>query len=248
MEITTISDIFDTALHSYEGGLSFDEYEKSLYLTKAQDIFYDEILGSFEAINVLAEKLDRLLFIEAPGPLIETPGPPVTLLIDEYGGIIFALAHRYRKILRETVTFAADSVNPIYQGKTVEVLEERLSEIQSSLANPFRKPDTNYALRAIHESTEATDTYGPSRVSIYVPKDTVITKYTVTYAIEPKPIILEDLPTGLSVRGINTQTAKEDLSFKDEDIDKIIMLAVGLAKQDIAGPAQTAAVQDQVQQ
>jgi len=220
MELSTLSDIFDMGLNTPVTGIVKDEYEKSILLTRAQDVYYDAILKNFEVTNTISEKIDRLLKVEEV----------LTFTDDAYGGKVAEFTIYARKILREKVTFT-DTVPtpPIYQGESMQVREERLSEIQSSLSNPFRKPGAHFILRAIDQS----DTF--NKVSLYIPEDAEMAKYIVTLASEPSPIILEDLPDGLSIRNISVASAT--LNFKDKDIEKIIEIAVGMALNQVPAPA-----------
>jgi hypothetical protein len=216
MQLSTLSDLFDTKLNTYEGGVEKDEYEKSLYLTTAQDMYYDAILKAFEETNTVSEQIDRLL----KTVVVET------FTDDLFGGKVAQFTMMVRKVLREKVLYTDDDETiPKYQGKSMQVREERLSEIESSLKNPFRTPGEHYVLRAIEETT----TY--NKVSLYIPPETAIAEYTATLATEPPPIILEDLPDGLSIRGLDD--ASPILMFKDKDLDKITEIAVSLVLKDM---------------
>ncbi len=234
MKLTTISDIFDTKLHAYEGGLQLDEYEKSIYLTNAQDVFYDAILANFEESNTISEELERVIkTIEAD---VKWGDPTPVTVNDEYGGVIVDLKNPVRKILREKVKFTSDTGTIAkYQGKEMQVMEERLSEIQNSLNNPFRKPGEYLVLRALKGGIIETDpiTYETvTKVSLYIPEETELDKYIVTIGVEPNPIILETLPDGLTIKELASMGDLE-LSFKDKDLEKIIDIAVQLAKADV---------------
>lgn len=216
MLLTEISDIFDTKLQTFYKGCYKDEYEKSLYLTKAQDIYYDSIIKIFEDTNIISEKIDRLLNTETI----------TSFSAGTFGGNVATFSSYVRKVLRERVTYSTSLTIPsIYRGKEVQVKEERLSEIEDSLKNPFRVAGEYSVLRTVVESQ------GFNKVELYIPNTTSIAKYTVTLAIEPNPIILEDLPSELSIRNISTATAA--LSFKDKDILNIVEIAVSLALQDV---------------
>ena len=245
MELTTISDIFDTKLHAYEGGLQLDEYEKSIYLTAAQDVFYDAILANFEESNTISEELERVIkTIDANVAWGPDPSPD-DIVKDNYGGIIVDLENPVRKILREKVVFTTNTGTiDKYKGKEMQVMEERLSEIQNSLNNPFRKPGESLVLRSLKGSLIEAAPYTPpedptfptyfasTRVSLYIPEETEIARYIVTIGVEPNPIILEALPDGLSIKE-QTSMGDLELSFKDKDLEKIIDIAVQLAKADV---------------
>lgn len=217
MEATTLSDLFDTRLNSFSGGIQKDEYEKSLYLTRAQDIYYDAILDDFEVTNTISEKVERLL------EDIEVD----TFTLDSYGGYIADFSPIVaRKILRERVQFTNDLTSlPLYRGKESQVKEDRLSEIENSLENPFRLPSLDFINRVIK------DTLTFSKVSLYIPVSTMLAKYKATVAKEPAPIILETLIAPLEIRGSSVVTT--NFEFKDKDLDKILEIAVSLVLKDL---------------
>lgn len=215
MTALEIHDMLGTYLNTYEVGFQRDIYQESLYMTRAQDIYYDAILQAFEETNFVSEQIDRLMLTQN-----------ITMFTSGmYGGLIATFPVYARKILRERVQFTDnEDTIPIYRGDTMQVREERLSEIESSLNNPFRKPGEHYVLRSVQESTSF------NKVALYIPEGTEIANYTNTLAIEPKPIVLETLPNDLEIRGFSDETAT--FEFKDKDIEKIIEIAVGLILKD----------------
>ena len=73
MDLNEISDQLDTRLKSFEGGISADEYEKSLYLSRVQKDIYYELLKAFEQNGIIANALKpfvvNLEITGAPGTL-----------------------------------------------------------------------------------------------------------------------------------------------------------------------------------
>lgn len=231
MIATTLSDLFDTRLNSFVTGIEKDEYEKSLYLTAAQDAYYDAILEQFDVTNTISEKAERLLaHIEV-----------TTFTSEVFGGLVASFTPmKARKIFREKVLFKNDSTTlPLYRGKEVRVKEDRLSEIQDSLDNPFRLPSLDFVNRVI----EGTPDF--SKVTLYIPKNTQLEKYTATIGREPAPIILEDLPSPLVIRDSNIQTV--NFEFKDKDLEKILEIAVSLVLKDLGYADPTHTVVDEKQ-
>lgn len=215
MDVNELYNMLETQLNTYEAGFQRDIYQHSLYMTRAQDIYYDTLLDNFEETNTISEKMDHLISTME----IES------FTNDKYGGFVADFGQITRKILRERVKFDEATTTPaIYRGDTMQVREERLSEIESSLENPFRTPGEHYVLRAIEE----TSTF--NKVSLYIPAGAGIATYTVTLGIEPQPIVLEDLPDGLTIRGEDAATTV--FHFKNKDLEKIVGIAVGLILQD----------------
>jgi len=230
MTLTEISDIFDMRMNSFiPGSLVKDEYEKSVYLTRAQDVFYDSLLLDFEESHEIGQVLKKLVFSVDFSSASST---------NMYGGHVILFTELVRKILRERYVTGVISGSVLYSERDLLVKEERLAEIEESLRNPFRQPDLSVCLRAVEE----TMTF--NKVQLYInPALTVpFGHYYVTYAKEPEPIVLQDLPDGLEVKGQNTATVA--LAFDDEEVNKIIEIAVNLALRDAGIYAQNKAQQE----
>ena len=214
MNLTTISDIFDTKLNAIVGGVSKDEYEKSIYLTRAQEIFYDALLIGYEETNIISPIIDHLIVVTTLTSSTQ----------NIYGGYVIEFTENVRKILRERATTGAVVGSPLYSNKELSVDEERLSEIEESLRNPFRSPDLNKCLRAVNDAASF------NKVQLFINSGLSFGNYLVTYAKDPEPIILETLPTGLEVNGQNTATSI--LAFDDDSVYKIIDIAINLVLTD----------------
>lgn len=226
MTLTEISDTFDMRMNSFiPGSLVKDEYEKSVYLTRAQDVFYDSLLLDFEDSQEIGQVLKKLVFSV----------DFTTSSLNIYGGHVVTFTEIVRKILRERFVTGTGS-SALYTNRELVVKEERLAEIEESLRNPFRQPDLATCLRAVEEALTF------NKVQLYINLGLTFGHYYVTYAKEPEPIILEDLPDSLEVNGQNTATAS--LAFEDKDIHKIIEIAVNLALRDAGIYAQNKAQQE----
>lgn len=212
MDLKTISDIMDTKLKAFSGGIVLDEYEKSLYLTDAQNAFYNALLEQFEDNSMISVKLSRIL---KELSLTTVAGTSF------FGGYIIDLGMEVRDVLRDSVQITHAS--PMYNNKVLSVTEDRLAEIQETIINPFKKPDMffEWAVRVINE----TDVF--SQVQLYLPAGATVKEYRVTVAKKANPIILEDLPDGLSIQGETFATT--ELSFADAELQDIINLAVTTA-------------------
>jgi len=229
MTVLELSDLFDTKLNAFSAGIVKDEYEKSIYLTRAQDIYYDNILLRFEEDDRIADKIDRML-VDRDIDLVSSG--------DIFGGYLAVFGENVRKILREKVTTGTSS-SPLYSNIELEVELKRLSEIEDALKNPYRNPNWSTALRVI-ATEDAFD-----RVKIYLHSSITPNKYIVTYAKSPNTIILEDLPNGLTVKGESYETT--DFSFSDKDLMEITDIAINLVFADLA-PYSGASQQQQQQQ
>jgi hypothetical protein len=219
MDLKTISDIFDTKLSAFSGGISKDEYEKSIYLTEAQDTYYNALLDVFEDSSTISYKLARLV----QSVEISTFNGPTF-----FGGYTVAFASEIKQVLRDKVLLT--STNPIYNNKEFQVVEDRLSEIIDSLQNPFRKPHYRHGCVRVLKETSNISTVPLRNVELYVPVGTTLSKYTATIALKANPIILETLPDGLSIHGESSATTS--FSFPDAEIMDIINIAVKAVVED----------------
>ena len=96
-----------------------------------------------------------------------------------------------------------------------EVLPVRIDEINNMLNNSFKKPNKRKVLKIEKDK----DT-----ISVFT--ELVLTKYRITYIEEIVPIIIEDLPSGLSIEGIDVASETILPAFVH---DKIIDIAVAKA-------------------
>lgn len=180
------------SLNGMELPLEFDEYEKSVFLTKAQEevvqgLYTGKITGdSFETTEQLRRYLADLV------STAELPCRPYP------GGLsnksVFAvLPDDLWFITYESVTLNGDT--PCLGGKEIQVVPVTQDEYHRVKDNPFRGPNSRRVLRLdVNESM----------VELISKQD--IRSYLVRYLSRPTPIILLDLPDGLSINNIKTET------------------------------------------
>lgn len=165
---------------------SVSSYEKSVFLTQAQrDIIIGlyngrEIPGvSFESTEEARRYLSNLVKVG-------------TVTAINKSGLI-ELPEELWFITLEEVKFHSeiDCIN----NKSIEVVPIRQDELHSVLENPFRGPSENRVIRL--------DIGGKVVLHSKYP----IKEYTITYIVNPNPIILEDLSEyDLSIEGISTES------------------------------------------
>lgn len=96
-------------------------------------------------------------------------------------------------ITYESVTLNGDT--PCVDGKEIQVIPTTQDEYHRIKGNPFRGPNSRRVLRLdVNESM----------VELISKQD--IRSYLVRYLSRPTPIILLDLPDGLSINNIKTET------------------------------------------
>ena len=199
MELFEISDRIDTRLKSFEAGISVDEYEKSLYLSKVQKDIYYEYLKAFEDTQVISYDLkpfvvDYITSTQAT--------PPVSAI---QGSQVFQMPDNVAKIIYESAVIA---------NRFTRVIPIRISDANYKMESPFRTPNRDETLRVIREGD----------VAELLAYDTV-DEYRVKYFEEIEPIILEDLPDDLTIDGIKIAN---NTKFNDDILNKIIDITVKL--------------------
>lgn len=204
MTITEFSNEFDVLLNSHSQQLNFgesnplsnltlNEYEKSLFLTSAQEQIvkglYDGSLfiKSFEETEELRRYLDSL---------VKTARLTTE---DTYGSGITLSNNSYIYILPEDllfITYEQAIVGYHTEQRTVEVIPEKQDEWHRIRKNPFRCPNNRKVIRL---------DYGNNMVEL-IAAEGEITEYKLRYICKPTPIILTTLPDGLSINGEHTIT------------------------------------------
>ena len=201
------SDSFTTLLNSYSKQAEFgeqfskreivlDEYEKSVLLTHAQEelvmSYYDgkNIYGdSFEATEELRRQLDSLVKTKVYTTQDMVEGTGVS-----NNSVFFQLPSDLAFITMEQLTYGDESLG-CYNGSRVNVQPTKQDEYNKIKNNPFRGVTKYKALRldAGNGVVEIISKYN-------------IDKYLIRYISRPEPIVLEDLPNGLTIEGISVAT------------------------------------------
>jgi len=207
MNLQDFSTGFDTLLNSYASRASFgdqapraeivlDEYEKSLYLTSAQDA---EILSlysgknaygdSFESTEEVRRYLSNLIAEERLEPITTSSGYPLGI---ESHSKFFTLPENLWFITYESILLNGDVNNKcIKDGTMMEVVPVSQDEYHRIRKNPFRGANDRRALRL---------DLADGVVEIICNYD--IKSYYVRYFRRARPIILTDLSdTNLTVNG-----------------------------------------------
>lgn len=175
-----------------------NEYEKSIFLTKAQEEivlgYYDgkNVFGdSFESTEELRRQLDALVETKVYNHIDGND--------DSVGGtgvsnnsVFFQLPSNLAFITMEQITFSDGSLG-CYNHSRVNVQPTRQDEYNKIKDNPFRGATKYKALRL---------DAGNGKIEIISKYN--FDKYLIRYVNKPEPIILEDLPNGLTIEGMHT--------------------------------------------
>lgn len=212
MTTQEFSDQFDVLLNTYinqadfgEGtsivDITVDEYEKSVYLTKAQKEFVYSVYSgnnqsgfAFEEKEQLREALDSLVRTKQEEELSPVPENLKHLVRDGKIFTFFTLPANLLYIIFEEVKFSS-YISGCKADIEALVVPTTHDELWHKLNNPFRGPFGKRVLRL-----NATDNI------VELVSDHPVGSYILRYVEEPQPIILTTLPDGLSIDGKSSVT------------------------------------------
>lgn len=195
------SDGFSTLLNSFgvTPNITLDEYEKSTFLTNAQEQL---IINIYSGRNVIygksfeqTEEIRRYL-----SNLVETyeTSTKVTGKLGLSQDSVFFEIPQDTWFITYEVAFLKDSRLGCLDGIEASVVPLPQDDLYRAKDNPFRGPSKDRVLRLDIKSDLA------ELISKYN-----VDKYLMRYISQPTPIILVDLPDGLSINGISTESECE---------------------------------------
>lgn len=193
--------------------LEFDEYEKSVFLTKAQEsvviaLYKGTLTGdSFEKTEELRRYLDSL--VKTYSTSEQVVGKVLTS-----NSYLFNLPKDTWFITYEGVE-SKDKRLGCAKGSIMEVVPVTQDELHKTLRNPFRMPNERRVLRLDTEGNTV------ELISVYS-----IDKYWIRYLSKPDPIILIDLPEGIT---INKEREATECKLNPAIHRVILEMAVSLA-------------------
>lgn len=199
MTLEELSNEFDVIVNSYDNSQSlvFNEYEKSIYLTKAQEYIIKDLYRNYEGTEELNSYLKTLI-------------KDKTYTIEDSTNIELDYPDNFLYILKEYA-----NINTTCKSNSrVDVLPITQDEYNEVVRNPFRGSKSK-VLR-LEES------------KIKLITDLPIVSYTMTYLSNPSPIILIDLPNGLTINNESRKstTIETSESIHREILDKAVQLAI----------------------
>lgn len=208
-----------------------DEYEKSAFLTKAQE----ELVKNYfnPKSNKLQEgfdgsekrQVDFAEIVKVADVTQETPVPGTYFSIDDRAQL-FLLPSDTFLITNEQVTLEDTNKNITYK---VTVVPLNYREYDRLMSKPYKEPLKRECWRFIQaNSTLPVTPQGQQMVAEIISKTgTVVDKYMIRYVKKPQPIVLADLSAwDLSINGV-TQTTECELNpiIHREILDRAVELA-----------------------
>lgn len=219
MNLQEFSDTFDVLVHSYRSqsamndNYNFNEYEKSVFLTQAQEQLVRSYYGggsdAFELSESARRYLDQLVKTKKYTKTDDVDNIPLS----EHSSF-YKLPDDLYYITYEQIQYADETLG-CYNGSVAKVVPITQDEYARVKDNPFRGPTKYRAIRL---------DCGQNVVEI-------ISKYTtgnylIRYIEKPEPIILIDLPDGLQ---ISKSSKKSECKLNPNLHYTILTLAVTLA-------------------
>ena len=226
--IEEFSNSFTTLLNSYahqadageqssRADIVLDEYEKSLFLTKAQE---EVVLGlyngrnpygeSFEQSEELRKYLAPLVKDDTKEPIVTTNGNPLGI---DSNSKFFSLPEDLWFIIYESVNISNGDCASM---TTQEVYPVTHDEYHKLKKNPFRGANRRRALRL--DCSEGV---------VEIVSKYQVSKYYVRYLKKLEPIILVDLPEGLTINGEDeAKPCKLHQSLHQRILDMAVRMAL----------------------
>lgn len=201
-----------------------DDYEKSVFLTKAQE---EIIINYYSGKNALLESFEKTEEIRR---YLDTLVKSKYINVSSAGTEIFIpkkLGTEYHADITtdKDVWFIVYEVAIDNKNNIIPIVPVTHDELTRIIRNPFRRPTNNRILRV--------DT--DNKVELISPEGVEIVKYGIRYIQKPKPIILSALPTGLK---INDESAETSCELNSVIHRTILDYAVALAKAAWSGGTQ----------
>lgn len=226
MNNKSFSDGFDTLISAYTrqgsfgteatgADIAFDEYEKSFFLTKAQE---ELVLSLYNGRNSSGrsfeetEELRRYLSPLVSDSTLEPEGDVGFTGVDN-NSVFFVLPEDLWFITYEALNYTGGRCAGERSMEVIPITQDEYHRVKN---NPFRGPSGMRALRL-----DLSD-----NIIEIVSKYNVISYY-LRYLRRPAPIILQDLPDDLNINGCNSISECElHESLHQRILDRAVLLAL----------------------
>ena len=223
MTIEEFSDQFDVLYNNITSNQApgLNEYEKSLFLTKAEKEIVKNYFSANSTGNTLKQGFDDSAKRQADfSVLMKTASCTATTLIGKIDDRSFAFNYPNDVfiVINESVKIGS---------KTKQVMPLRYDEYTRLMSKPFQRPLKNQVWRLINKGEVDTAGKATKTVEIIPGPGEAISSYSVRYVRTPSPIIVGNLD-GLSIDGQTAVSTKCEIDpILHEDI---LQRAVELAK------------------
>ena len=218
MNVQEFSNSFDTLLQPYiakesfseQNNLAFDEYEKSIFLTKAQEQIVLELYQELEQSEEVRKYLSNLIKTDNYVPVGEQDE---TLINNTFKSYKVEIEDSVLFMIYEQCTLSDE--NNCVNGRIVSVVPTIHDDLDKVLKNPFKSPNSRKVIRLDFDNKiELISKYN-------------ISNYKVRYLKKPNPIIL------VKLEDLNIDKKQEVSNGETNPIlhERIVQRAVQLAVQ-----------------
>ena len=218
MNVQEFSNSFDTLLQPYiakesfseQNNLAFDEYEKSIFLTKAQEQIVLELYQELEQSEEVRKYLSNLIKTDNYVPVGEQDE---TLINNNFKSYKVEISNDILFMIYEQCTLSDE--NNCINNKIVSVVPTIHDDLDKVLKNPFKSPNSRKVIRLDFDNKiELISKYS-------------ISNYKVRYLKRPNPIIL------VKLEDLNIDKKQEVSNGETNPIlhERIVQRAVQLAVQ-----------------
>ena len=219
MNIQEFSNSFDTLLQPYiakesfseQNNLAFDEYEKSVFLTKAQEQIVLELYQELEQSEEVRKYLSNLIKTDNYVPIGEQDE---TLINNNFKSYKVEISNDILFMIYEQCTLSDE--NNCINNKIVSVVPTIHDDLDKVLKNPFKSPNSRKVIRLDFDNKiELISKYN-------------ITNYKVRYLKKPNPIILVALEGNLSINNGDTKVSNGETNpiLHERIVQRAVQLAV----------------------
>lgn len=218
MDVQELSNLFDTLLQPYitkdvsgeQNTLAFDEYEKSIFLTKAQEQIVLELYQELEQSEENRKYLSNLI---KTGNYVPVGEQDETLINNTFKSYKVEIEDSVLFMIYEQCTLSDE--NNCINGRIVSVVPTIHDDLDKVLNNPFKSPNNRKVIRLDFDNKiELISKYN-------------ISNYKVRYLKKPNPIIL------VRLEDLNIDKKQEVSNGETNPIlhERIVQRAVQLAVQ-----------------
>ena len=218
MDVQELSNLFDTLLQPYitkdvsgeQNTLAFDEYEKSIFLTKAQEQIVLELYQELEQSEENRKYLSNLI---KTGNYVPVGEQDETLINNTFKSYKVEIEDSVLFMIYEQCTLSDE--NNCVNSRIVSVVPTIHDDLDKVLKNPFKSPNNRKVIRLDFDNKiELISKYN-------------ISNYKVRYLKKPNPIIL------VKLEDLNIDKKQEVSNGETNPIlhERIVQRAVQLAVQ-----------------
>ena len=219
MNVQEFSNTFDTLLQPYitkdvngnQNNLAFDEYEKSIFLTKAQEQIVLELYQELEQSEEVRKYLSNLIKTDNYVPVGEQDE---TLINNNFKSYKVEISNDILFMIYEQCTLSDE--NNCINNKIVSVVPTIHDDLDKVLKNPFKSPNSRKVIRLDFDNKiELISKYN-------------ISNYKVRYLKKPNPIILVALEDNLSINNGDTKVSNGETNpiLHERIVQRAVQLAV----------------------